>query len=123
MALQQNLKPKNSRKLTNEEMKKMREKDHKMVKGRFLCFEPRGGSMTFSFKKYKGDPLLKYTMVDNEVYEVPLMVAKHLNNDCWYPVHSHVLDANGKPSVQVGKKVKRCSFESLEFNIEEEENE
>lgn len=110
----------NSRKITDEEMKKMREKDHKLVKGIFRCYEPRGGSMTFSFKKYKGDEVLKYTMVDGDIYDIPLMVAKHLNQQCFYPKHTHVLDSNGHPSVEVGKKVQRCSFESLEFQDEEE---
>lgn len=112
----------NTGKISDEQMRKMREKDHKMVKGIFRCFEPRGGSMTFSFKKYKGDDVLKFTLIDGDVCEVPLMVAKHLNQDCSYPVHSHVLDANGNPSIQVGKKVQRCSFESLEFQDFEEEN-
>jgi hypothetical protein len=106
---------KNMHKISSEEMKKMREKDHKMVKGIFRCYEPRGGSMTFNFKKYKGDEVLKYTMIDGQAYDVPLMVAKHLNQNCWYPKHTHVLDANGNPSVEVGKKVQRCSFESMEF--------
>lgn len=114
-------KSKNTRKLTKDEIKKMREKDHKMVKGVFRCFEPAGGSMTFSFKKYGGDPILKYTMVDGQTYDVPIMIAKHLNANCWYPKHSHVLDSNGKPSVEVGKKVNRCSFESLEFQLDDEE--
>jgi hypothetical protein len=109
------VKPRNTRKLSAEEMRKMRDKDNKMVKGIFRCFEPVGGSMTFSFKKYKGDPVMKFTMIDGQIYDIPLMVARHLNQDCWYPVHHHVLDMNGKPTVDVGRKVKRCSFESLEF--------
>ncbi len=113
--------PINTRKLSKDELRKMREKDHKMVKGIFRCFEPRGGSITFSFKKYPGDDVLTYTMVDGEVYIIPLMVAKHLNQHCAYPRHTHVLDADGNPSVDVGKMVKRCSFESLEFSQEEEE--
>jgi hypothetical protein len=99
--------------------KKEREQDHKMVKGVFRCYEPMGGSFTFNFKKYKGDQVLKYTMVDGEVYEVPMMIAKHLNNNCWYPRHSHVMDINGNPTLDVGKKVKRCSFESLAFHEED----
>jgi len=110
----------NSRKITDDEMRKMRDKDHKMVKGMFRCYEPRGGSMTFSFKKYKGDDVLKFHLVDGDIYDIPLMVAKHLNQQCYYAKHSHVLDANGKPSVEVGKKVQRCSFESLEFQDVEE---
>lgn len=104
------------RKLSQDEVKKMRDKDHKMVKGIFRCFEPIGGSMTFSFRKHKGDQVLTYTMIDGDTYDVPMMVAKHLNQDCWYPKHVHILDANGNPRQDVGKKVRRCSFESLEFH-------
>lgn len=114
-------KPHNVRKLSEEELREMKKKDHKIVKGIFRCYEPRGGSMTFSFRKYKGDNVLKYTMIDGEIYDIPLMVAKHLNQNCWWPKHSHVLDANGNPSVEVGKKMQRCSFESLEFQDVEEE--
>jgi len=113
-------KPLNTRKMTQDEMRKNRERDNKIVKGIFRCYEPRGGSFTFSFKKHKGDQVLKYTLVDGETYEIPLMVAQHLNKNCWYPKHSHVLDANGHPTVEVGQKVKRCSFESLEFYADEE---
>ncbi len=113
-------KPKNTRKITSDEMNKLREKDHKIVKGIFRCYEPRGGSFTFSFKQYKGDPVLKFTMVDGDTYEIPLMVAKHLNQNCWYPRHAHVVDANGHPTIDIGKKVQRCTFESLEFYSEEE---
>lgn len=107
------------RKLSPEEIKKERERDHQVVKGIFRCFEPRGGSVTFVFRKYKGDPVEKYSFTDDHTYEIPMMVAKHLNQHCWYPKHTHVLDANGNPSVQVGKKVKRFAFESFEFHEEE----
>lgn len=117
------VKTRNTRKLTEKELNEMRRKDHQMVRGVFRCFEPRGGSFTFSFKKYKGDQILKYTLADGDIREVPLMVAKHLNQNCWYPVHSHALDAQGNPTVGVGKKVQRCSFESLEFLEEEEKPE
>lgn len=104
-----------SKKISPEEREKMKKRDHKMVKGTFRCFEPRGGSYTFPYRKWEGEQVCQYTMLDGEVYEVPRMVANHLNDDCWYPVHAHTLDANGSPHVQIGKKVQRCSFESLEF--------
>lgn len=114
-------KSKKSKKLPIDNRELMKKKDHKIVKGIFRFFEPRGGSISFCFKKYAGDEILSYTMVDGDVYDIPLMVAKHLNNNCWYPKHTHVLDANGKPSVEIGKKVQRCSFESLEFQTEDED--
>lgn len=104
------------RKLTKEEIKKMRDNDHKMVKGVFRHLEVPGGSLTFAFKKYPGDQVETYAMKDGEKYEVPLMVAKHLNQNCWYPKHQWLLDSAGAPIRDSGKKVKRCSFESLEFH-------
>ena len=121
MGLQINKEKKITRKITKNEINSMKEKDHQPVKGIFRSFEPRGGSMTFAFKKYAGDDVLHYTMTDGDTYTIPLMVAKHLNQNCWYPKHTHVLDSNGKPSVEVGQKVQRCSFESLEFCEEETE--
>ena len=115
-----NTKEKPRRSISAKAMEAMRKKDNKIVKGVFRCFEPRGGNMTFSFKKYAGDEVLHYNMTDGDTYEIPLMVAKHLNNNCWYPKHTHVLDANGKASVEIGKKVHRCTFESLEFQFEDE---
>lgn len=112
--------PRNTRKITDEEMRAMKKKDHKIVKGIFRCYEPNGGQMTFSFKKYPGDAVETHTLVDGKIYDLPLMVAKHLNQNCWYPTHSHVLDADGVPSVQIGKKTDRCSFESLEFQNKDE---
>lgn len=90
--------------------------ESKMVKGVFRCHEPRGGSVKFSFKKYKWDPVKTYTMIDGREYEIPLAVARHLNQNCNYPVHQHILDARGNPILDVGgKKVSRMNFESLEF--------
>ncbi len=112
-------KPANIRKMTAEEMRKKRDADHQTVKGVFRCYEPRGGSFTFSFKKYKGDQTETYIMVDGDTYVIPLMVAKHLNQNCWYPRHAYIMDMNGHPIISEGKKVQRCSFESLEFSFEE----
>lgn len=112
-------KPTNTRKITQDEMRKLKENDHKIVEGVFRCYEPRGGSVTFTFKKYKGDAAKKYTMVDGETRKVPLMIAKHLNQNCWYPKHSYIMDMDGKPTIDQGKKVQRYGFESLEFLMDE----
>lgn len=93
----------------------LRDKEKEMVRGVFKFYEVQGGSMSFVFKKHKGDQIEKYEMVDGGVYTVPLAVAKHLNNDCWYPVHKYTMDENGKPSQRVSEKVQRCGFQSLEF--------
>jgi hypothetical protein len=93
----------------------MREKDREPVRGKFLFHEVPGGTMRFVYKAYKGDQVEHYTMIDGEVYTIPLGVARHLNKNCWYPIHAYALDDKGSPTQKVGRKVRRCSFQSLEF--------
>jgi hypothetical protein len=93
----------------------MRDKDRELVKGIFRFHEVPGGVMEFAFKKWKQDPVEKFVMKDGMIYTVPLGVAKHLNQNCWYPVHGFMTDENGQPSPKVQQKVRRCSFQSLEF--------
>lgn len=99
-------------------------RDHEMVRGIFRFHEVPGGVMTFVYKKYKGDEVLTYTLTDGQVYSLPLMVAKHLNKNCWYPVHDYELDEQGKftNNYRIQKKVRRCSFQSLEFVDEDDIN-
>ena len=102
--------------VTHDDLYMKWKEECRLVKGIFRCHEPRGGSVTFSFKKYKWDPVKTYTFVDGEEYEIPLSVARHLNQNCNYPVHSHIMDKNGVPTVdRQGKKVSRMNFESLDF--------
>ncbi len=96
-------------------LKHQRERDRQPVRGKFIFHEVPGGSMSFNFKKYKEDDVERFDMVDGEIYTIPLGVAKHLNKNCSYPVHSFTLDDNGRPLQKIGQMVRRCSFQSLEF--------
>jgi hypothetical protein len=96
-------------------MKAQREKDNQMVRGKFRFLEIPGGLMEFVFKKYKGDPVRKYALQDGGIYTLPLMVAKHLNNNCWYPEYEYYKDSDLKDVTRMARKVNRCEFQSLEF--------
>ena len=104
-------------------LKFMRDKDREMVKGMFKFYEVPGGSMSFSLKLYKEDQVENYTMLDGEVYTVPLGVAKHLNKNGWYPVYEHVKGEPGMSSgfdmagngMRIGQKVRRFGFQALDF--------
>lgn len=104
---------------TRDEMAKKlkieRDKDREMVKGVFKYYEVPGGMVGFCFKKYAEDPLEKYELYDNQVYTIPLGVAKHINNDTWYPVHEYGRNEDGSPLQRIGQKVRRMAFQSLEF--------
>jgi hypothetical protein len=103
-------------------LKFQRDRDREMVKGIFRFHEVPGGSMSFVFKAYKEDPVERFDLVDGQVYTIPLGVAKHLNKNCAYPQHAYALDDAGKPVARIGKMIRRCSFQSLEFVDVEELN-
>jgi len=96
-------------------LKYMRDKDRELVKGKFIFHEVPGGTLSFVFRKYKEDPTERYDLRDGEVYTLPLGVAKHLNKNCWYPVHAYLQEDGAQATQRVGRKVRRCSFQSLEF--------
>lgn len=96
-------------------LKAMRDKDREPVKGIFRFFELPGGTLDFVFHKYAEDGVDKYKLTDGHVCTLPLGVAKHLNKNGWYPVHAYRQEESGLPSIQVGKKVRRFGFQSLEF--------
>lgn len=124
----------NKRALTDEQkkkhkadLKKLYEEEKQMVRGRFICFEPQGGSVSFVYRKYEWEHPTQYTFMDGETYEIPLGVARHLNgidvtakalegvtNTCSYPIHAFKMDAKSNvPSIDVGKRQRRFSFQTL----------
>jgi hypothetical protein len=108
--------PKRGKGVSPEELEKMRKEDNKLVKGVFRCHEPRGGSVTLVWKEHKGDPLRRWHLEDGKEYEIPKGLARHLNKNCNYYQHTHILGKNGEPDVnRAGKKISRMNFESLEF--------
>lgn len=105
----------NTDKKATPTMRMQRDKDREPVKGIFRFHEVPGGQMQFCYKYYKGDEVETFTLVDGEIYTLPLGVAKHLNKNCWYPLHHYAVDADGRSIAKIGQKVRRCSFQSLEF--------
>lgn len=116
MAEPKNLRSQESKNIVvDKNLDMIREKEKELVKGVFKFYEVPGGMMEFMYRKYKGQKPERYSMVDGRVYTIPLGVAKHLNNDCWYPVHAYSVDSEGNPSQRISQKVKRCGFQSLDF--------
>jgi hypothetical protein len=87
-----------------------RKRDARLVKGIYQCHEPVGGSVEFSFKAYRGDPVTRYAFQHGKEYTIPLAVAKHLNNNCNYPVYSEILAPDGLRTNEIGKRVQRFNF-------------
>jgi hypothetical protein len=109
--------------------KYMRDQDRELVTGKFIYHEVPGGAFEFVYKCYKGDEVEKYSMVDGGIYKIPRGVAKHLNNNVWYPQYDYVPGesmigavTNTTPHgnhigklMRITKKVRRVSFMSMEF--------
>lgn len=111
---------KSPRQVLNDRIKEQQREESRIVKGRFQCFQPVGGSVSFSFKKYKDDPVTTYNMKDGEIYEIPLSVARHLNQNCKYPINTLAMNDNGTQRVDAGRWVSRVSFTPLEFDAQSE---
>ena len=103
------------KKIANNNLEWQRDKDREKVKGIFRFYEVPGGLLSFCFKAYKGDDVMRFDLQDETTYELPLGVARHLNKNGWYPVHAFRKDEMGNPYPDVGKKVRRFGFQSLEF--------
>lgn len=108
------------------DLKKMYEEEKRPVKGRFICLEPRGGSLSFMFFKYEWDQPTQYSFVDGGEYEIPLSVARHLNgiditakslngqtHTCSYAVNQWKIDEMGNSSIDVGKRKRRFAFQTF----------
>lgn len=93
----------------------LREEERKMVKGKFIFNECPKAILHFSFRKYKGDPIKKYSMRDGEVYEVPLVLARHLNNNCHFPSYTYKRSERGDHFSTVSENIRRTTFQSLDF--------
>lgn len=102
----------------------LRDKSRQKVKGKFIYHEVPGGVMSFTFGPiYRGDEAERYDLLDGGIYELPLGVAKHLNNNVWYPEYGYIpgeANVSGYNSMmgtgmKITAKVRRCSFQSLEF--------
>lgn len=122
-------------------LQKFIEEETRLVKGRFVNKECPGTAANIQCLKYKGVPMFSKSMMDGEMYEIPLWVARWLNgvdvtagaiggkiNSCAYPVHGFQWDpskpmpkvdhdADGMPVPIISKWKRRYAFESLEFDV------
>ena len=103
------------KKANEADLKRQWERDKEMVRGIFRYHECPRGVLAFPFLKYKWDEMTTYNLKDGEVYELPRMVAVHLNTNCSYPTYNYKNNVHGQPEVTVSERVRRTSFQSLEF--------
>lgn len=98
-----------------DKFEEMRKKDARIVKGRFIDNELKGGTVSFFFRKWKGDQVTKYDLTDGEEYELPVAVIKHLVEGCYQTEDSYLVDAHTNQPLTVPKKRARFAFVSSEI--------
>lgn len=101
------------------------EEDAQIVEGRFEYKEitnpkeAKGSTVTFHYRKYPGEKVMTYTIKHNEIRQLPLGVANHINGElggCKYAIHKHVMDQQGVPKIDMGGEVvHRMGFHSTKF--------
>jgi hypothetical protein len=136
--------PPSPKQLSKEKLNKFIEEETKLVKGRFRNYETPGGNLRVQIRKYPGIPPFDKIMIDNEMYEVPLYVARHLNgidatagggttkiNTCSWPTHGFKWDRDKPmpasregdsgipvPIIGISRWNRRFGFESTAFDPE-----
>lgn len=96
-------------------LKYLRDKMREPVRGMFKFDEAPGQTLSFMYREFKEDPIERYDLIDGQVHTIPLGVARHINKNMWYPVHKYISNEDGKATQKIGHKVRRASFQSLEF--------
>lgn len=133
-----------SKEEARKELKKRKDRDSEMVTGVFKNLENQSsaisrGALSFGFKGYPGDEFMFYEFVDGEKYRIPLGVAKHINNNCYYYEYKNAnhemekmgiqavvnpggrMTANNHQNYKIAKKIHRFAFYPLDFTDAEME--
>jgi hypothetical protein len=99
-----------------ERMKKLRKEGEKMIKGMFEFVDAQGGWLDFSYRFFPGDPIRTVKINHGEVVDIPMILAKHLNN-VYKKVRIPPQNADqGKSSVT---KISRTRFTPMDMLTED----
>lgn len=100
-------------------LKEQEEKDKALVEGRFHFDEAPGSTVKVPYRRYKSERIEIYELTDGQVYKLPWGFVRHLREGCGTWIHSHAVDDNGNPLVNMqGKRQERMRFEPLVFTVD-----
>lgn len=63
-----------------EMIKKLKKEYNQMIKGQFEFVDAEGGFFEFTERMFPGDPISTIQLIHGEICEIPLGLAKRLNN-------------------------------------------
>lgn len=64
----------------DERVRKLRKEHEKIVKGKFEFTDANGGWIDFTYRFFKGDPIMTIKLIHGEVVDLPLGLVRHINN-------------------------------------------
>lgn len=68
--------------------------DQRLVRGKFHFYERPGGTLRFSYRRYKGEKISTYILKDQTHYELPWGVVRALEDGSAYYTHNIETDSN-----------------------------
>ena len=98
-----------------QQMKKMKEKDAKLVKVRYV--NEKGGveQLCKPYMHFQGENIQMWRCIHNYCYLVPQGMVDEVNGNPGLPKRSEVLDVNGLPTQREGQAQKTHTFYPAEF--------
>lgn len=99
--------------------------DQRLVRGKFEFYERPGGTLNFTYRRYKGEKIVNYILRDKGYYELPWGVVRALEEGSHYYTHNIETDEtddttfrNGERQVHTTKKgAARYSFRPEAFGF------
>lgn len=99
-----------------EKIKKIQKDGEKLIKGIFEFTDAQGGWLDFNYKFYPGEPIRTVKITHGEIVNIPIDLAKHLNN-VYKKVR--VMRQNADEGRDVITKISRTRFIPMEMLTEE----
>ena len=91
------LRKQNKTAINKDSIEGMTRETDKMVTGTFINVECPGQPAKICCKYYKNMPYFSDTFHDNERRTIPLSVARHINERCFFEEQKYILDESGAP--------------------------
>lgn len=101
----------------HEKLNEKYKEESKLVKGIFKNLECSGGKVEFPYKKYPQEEVTIFTFEDGKTYDIPLGLARHINQNCRLPPHVRIKNLDGDDVItkDMSKGQQRYEFISTEY--------
>jgi hypothetical protein len=109
-------KPLNKTAVNKDSIEAITYETDRMVTGIFKNLESPGQAARIICRLYKHQQPFSQSFDDGERYTIPYSVARHINENCCYPIHSYLLDDKGQHVKGSGRMVNRYQFTPTEFS-------